>query len=1320
MDPVSAIGIAAAAVGLARLAGNIAVALHRMVSNHRDAPERINELAQEHGLLKTCVAQFQVFAEQNERWVNLSPEVQSQAQEAIARTETTLQELHDRIQSILSINQQRMVRIRRQYWLSERAIQPIMRRLQSHRSVLTAIMQVQSTNDVAHVLAEVSALRSDLRDRLFATHQQHAGQTLPAHSDSDADSTPSLPDDEPPLTPFTDTTEPSDSGETPPILIRTGAERFTTGLAHGRRTGPQGQLIAHHLSTVRSLCITTESSAAVTAVVSLTLSPPGLRTPQGATALVNLAKVYQDVEDYQAALEYLHEALLIRGEISDDNDANTLAIVDAVAGVFELVGSWDDALAYWLIALERRIAPGSRFGPRHPSTLATRFRVARAKGNAGNIREALDDLADLEGVYRNGRGVMELIKVRWEKAKLEGGENGARVMRELVGECEGLIASREASFGSSDRRTKEAVETLDGLKKNIDEFEVEQALTDDVAGRAVNEEPEDGEDDDENAGSVAAANIKNGSSLEIQKYQEKVREAREKKGHLHPDTLDLIVNLAAAYEANKQHELAIGWYKEAIKGRKKVLREGHPAVTSAISSMADCYIGLNDYQTALVHLQQVLSDREANLPANHPSISATQMSMGCVYASPAFQNYPEAIVMLQKAVRGYTVKLGSTHDSTLGAQFHLAKVMVDSGMESQGISLHEQVLAARARIRGPTHQMTLASKFSLAIACANVGSYERAAELLKDVIRGREEKYGRTFSGTTRAAQQLAVCFSNMGKWEEAIPYYEMALEAIQGRQQTQPPTAAANLLDELATCHTLLRNYPEALKHLRKCIVIHEAHSKPADPKRLVAIEHLAKVCDLSGSTVEAIDWYQKVIKIREQNLSDSDPTMSYILNQLSRLTWQLDQREACIAWTERFLAIPEDAAAGAEVTGEVRLVARRRIASIHLRNIQADEAIEWYQPLLEEARALLPASHWLVNRVTEELSASYHLSLAQNTAVAELHTRREQVKKMLDVDPPLAIALLERIAHVHLAEHEYSEAIALYEQVLEFITDYEAFLPESSRPPAAAEGDEPAGGPPSIVEVKHMAISSLASAHFALANNEQALRLSTKLVESTDDRRFCHSALLRIAAIHERMGDFANALVTWERILTSFPAMSDTLQVQLDRLRAMRQIARVRRRIGDLRQALEVGERALSGFKALRRTHVAAGAAGGSMAVAGGERAEAQIEMLRTLGFLASVKAALGDLEDAIAYQDEAARGFEMELGPKDDESLAAMLDLAEILTEMEREDQAVIWYRKALAGYQDRVGEKYQHGQDEELRRVEDLGRRLGVDQTRRLNE
>ncbi|KAK3382325.1 hypothetical protein B0T24DRAFT_601136 [Lasiosphaeria ovina] len=180
---------------------------------------------------------------------------------------------------------------------------------------------------------------------------------------------------------------------------------------------------------------------------------------------------------------------------------------------------------------------------------------------------------------------------------------------------------------------------------------------------------------------------------------------------------------------------------------------------------------------------------------------------------------------------------------------------------------------------------------------------------------------------------------------------------------------------------------------------------------------------------------------------------------------------------------------------------------------------------------------------------------------------------------------------------------------------------------------------------------MSSLADAHIALANNEQALTLLAQLANTTsntiEERRTRlrrRSALARTATARERTGEYALALATWEQMLDELRSTTATnikqgdgiVAGRMDELSVTRRIASVRLRMGDVREALEWGERAVMGFRQLGQGKMPAV----DMKREGEEEEEeeeeegneAEAEKLKTLEFLAQVKILLGRWDEAI----------------------------------------------------------------------------------------
>jgi len=1258
-------------------------------------------------------------------------------------------------------------------------------------------------NDSATIRAQLASLQTTLRDCLTNLREQNLRHEElsrePAPDPAPLEPVPPTHVDVEPAGDVDDASSVS-SATTASTTITvphgpTGSQRFTKALIKGQVAGPLGETVQQRLQrlaavkTARVAGVIASTPgvpirALVAAVVTVETSGPGLHSPESAAALAALGKAYQDMEDYGSALEYYHEALVCREHALPAGDLVTLNTMENIATVFELARLWDDALAYWRQFYEG-LRTNPRRGPNHPTTLSTRFRIARAKSMGGNDDEALTDLTELLSLYdgmANGGGAGRL-QIRWERAKVQGRQgqydDALEVLGVLLAEQEALATSRAQKFSPGDRRTLETVETAAGLRRDISALEEKRRAaslpapalstregkrpvpppkpsqpslptgnhTRSVGGGEASTAPSGSSDGPSPAPGPSAASGDPATASptdedttdigEIQAYHAELIRVRAEKGNLHPETLDLMFALANAYASHERYESAVNWFKEALAGRERNLGASNPLTAATEFHLAKTYTDMGDIPTALAHFERVLTHREAKLGPDHPDTLATVLAIGSIYSSGPYQNFAEAVRLVQRAVAGFLSRLGTAHSATLNAQFQMAEIHVGRGHEAQGIQLHEQVLALRRRHLGEHHHSTLASKYCLAAAYWKTGGpdndgRDKAIALYEEAFRGREQLFSRKHSATSRAASQLAEAYWTMERWQDALECYAWVLEGIRHRQPNAP-MAALIMLSNIAACHSMMGQHAESLEWLRKVLALHEAHTAPDDPARVAALENVAIMCMRAGKAVEALDLFARVVAAREKaGLADGDEDLASLLYHLSTCTFQADQRQACLVWTRRFLDVPEDAPG---VTTEMRLVARRRVGLVHLHDKQADEAVAVYEPLLEQLRAAAPpaltADHWLRRCAADELAAAHRMRLVQTDAIADLHARRERLKRLLDTDRPVAIARLARLADVHLVEHEYSEAAALYDEVLDFVEEAEARRRLGLDPADDEDEGEDAGSDgaaarraaagPDLNEIRNAALSSLANAHMALANHERALALLARLADSESAARWRRGALIRKGDLQERMGEYVAALTTWMALLNEMQRVDDEgKRRRFDELRTMRKIASLHLLMCDAPEALRWGEQALEGFRNAAETPAAAveeseGEGEGKGEGKGGSAdkdTSPTVEALRTLDFIASVYFSLGRIREAITTQKEAAEGFEQALGHKAKATLAAALDLAEMYTGMEQRDEAIVWYNKALDGYEINVHEAHPRLQDGDARRVAVLGRRLGV--------
>jgi tetratricopeptide (TPR) repeat protein len=206
-------------------------------------------------------------------------------------------------------------------------------------------------------------------------------------------------------------------------------------------------------------------------------------------------------------------------------------------------------------------------------------------------------------------------------------------------------------------------------------------------------------------------------------------------------------------------------------------------------------------------------------------------------------------------------------------------------------------------------------------------------------------------------------------------------------------------------------------------------------------------------------------------------------------------------------------------------------------------------------------------------------------------------------------------------------------------------------------------------ILALKHVALSGIADAHLALYNNQAAMVYLQTLAEG-EDASWRTGALIRMAGAQEKDSEFDKAIELWKKVRREEERTSG--MDALDVLCMARKIAALYLRVGNTGQALNWTQGALAGMRRCADP-------------------EAKMQELRTLGLMSSIHWNLGDLESALTCQRESTTGLESLLGESNEETLGASLELAEIYDVLGHEREALQWYKKAIAGYKSKLGDR-----------------------------
>jgi tetratricopeptide (TPR) repeat protein len=1062
------------------------------------------------------------------------------------------------------------------------------------------------------------------------------------------------------------------------------AQRFGHALTVGCQRGPRGDNIRRRIqqlnaansasigaAVARSVSTSVPHASAsntefpngdkirtlVLALASQESKASGLWSKESAAAAQELGKAYQEVEDFESALEYYHQALAAREALLGPTNAVTLNTVDLIAAVLELQSRWQDALEYYQLSLAGRTS-NPNIGPNHPSYLPTAARVARMYSRIGELELALQQYDSILKQYlaTPNKGTTAAMSVKAEIAKihLQRGdlEDGIRKAERLIAEYQTLLESREASFGPDHRLTKEVRTALESMKEAVQEAqpqtsEATPVLIPETKVKILEADTTSSLPYDRKGKRPMRNNEPSNKNTfpsewisEIEAYERKLEKVRQANGDNHPETLGLMCNLADAYASHEQYEPAISWFHEALRGQEITFGRDHPTTLTTVFNLGICYANNEDHTAGLHLLERSLTGRKLRLVKNHPDILSSMVQMATCYQ--ALGEFSKAIEFIQKAITGLTEKYGNQHPTTISAEFQLAKILHKNGSLPEARNAHEKVLRDRAAIYPVTHPLILASKVELGLICREQGKTTESVALLHEAFEGQKTTFGELHSTTTRTALDLAQIYWDMKQWQNALDFYIVVMKGVKSGYDAGP-TAGSVSMSNIAMCYVQMEMYENALSWFEKVFKLYEIELGKDHEKTIDAMMHVARTCIACEKFDDAIHHYHRILVTKERTLPDSDETMMLIIFQLCLCTWKSGQNERSLVWGKRFLDI------GESVDLERRLIVMKRMGTIHAQNGQHTEALELYQQVLDSAH-FLDEDHWLRRNIVHDIHSLYAKMDNDTNAVQDLQKRREVISQLLDSDPQAGISLLCQLGQVHTRQHMYHEALSLFEEALEAIQ----CLPDDS----------------DMIGLKHDAIFNIANSHLELYNNQAAITYLQILIDSEQDERWKLGAMIHMANAHEQDSNFEKAIELWKQI-----RREEERRVGIDKLDvlcAARKIGFLCLRIGNTNEALRWTQTALTGMN--RCTDPGA-----------------KMQKISTLSLMSSIHLEQGDLESALITQRDCVKGFEVEVGEFDEKTLGASLDLAEICNILGHEEEALRWYRKAISGYKSNLGDR-----------------------------
>ena len=316
---------------------------------------------------------------------------------------------------------------------------------------------------------------------------------------------------------------------------------------------------------------------------------------------------------------YFQQNTALGKYISGNNPRNRVVAVffNNIAGVYEAKGEYEEALKYYMLALEIR-----------EKVLKTEFLDTAA--NYNNIASVYD-----------GKGEYHEALVWYQKA--------LTIYVNELGTAHPDIARIYHNIATAYDAQAEYVKALEWYNKALRIRETVLGVTN--------------LDTSETYSSIAGVYDAQGDYHKALELYQKALKIRERVlGTEHPTISVTYNNMALVYQNLKEYSTALIWHKKALKIRETVLGVKHPSTANAYHNLAGIHYFQEEYPKALDLYKKALAIREKSLGTTHPDTAATYNNMAKVYQAQG--KYTHALKYYGRAMNALYISVGTNHPNS--------------------------------------------------------------------------------------------------------------------------------------------------------------------------------------------------------------------------------------------------------------------------------------------------------------------------------------------------------------------------------------------------------------------------------------------------------------------------------------------------------------------------------------------------------------------------------------------------------------------------------------------------------------------------------
>ena len=243
----------------------------------------------------------------------------------------------------------------------------------------------------------------------------------------------------------------------------------------------------------------------------------------------------------------------------------------------------------------------------------------------------------------------------------------------------------------------------------------------------------------------------------------------------HPDTLQLVQRLAAAYLAAGRPGQAVPTYQRALAGSTRVLGPQHPAIAGLRIDLGRALVAAGESRDAVT----VLGDAAAGWERSHGPDDPGTLSAWNEYAAAcmAAEQFSEAVESYRRTLADRERVQGAQHPDTISTRQDLADALLADGKVKAALNGHKRAVADRDGVAGRDHPDALAARSRMASAYFRAGRTTSALQMFEQARADSERVLGPDHPDTLARCVTLADIYDSVGLLTDAKRLLEATAE---------------------------------------------------------------------------------------------------------------------------------------------------------------------------------------------------------------------------------------------------------------------------------------------------------------------------------------------------------------------------------------------------------------------------------------------------------------------------------------------------------------------------------------------------------------